>query len=133
MWPIRKPWSSQHVLHQSWDTPQRSLRSQQLLMPPKEKHSHTCLLPQTPAYPNQRGIKRIDTTVSPLFEHGRSTMDQRPLLVARESPEVSLLSKKGYSYSMSSFLLSLTPPPPTPKNGTTEWCLFPTKDFPNET
>lgn len=46
-----------------------------------------------------------------------------------KSDEMSLLSRKACSYTLSSFLFSLIPP----QNGTTEWLLFPTKDFPNET
>lgn len=97
------------MLSQAWDTPHSGLISQQLLILHTWEHSQTCLLPQVPACPSQQSVKRTDITVSPVFEHGRSTMDQKTCPVARNSTEVSLLSGKGHCYVLSSFLLSPIP------------------------
>lgn len=117
---MRNTWSSQRVLSQTWDTPQSGLVSQHLLDPMFRVRTQPHLLiisnPTLSESVRHQENRYHCISTTPIWKVNCGP--KATLLVARESAEVSLLSKKGCSYILSSFFLSLiTPPKMAQQNG----------------
>lgn len=109
---MRNTWSSQRVLSQTWDTPQSGLVSQHLLDPVFQvgTQPHLLVISNPTLSESVRHQENRHRCISSTPIWKVSCGPKATFLVAKESAEVSLLSKKGCSYILSSFFLSLIPP-----------------------